>query len=90
MSELLLQQAAVEVKASMTHDQIVRLLDSSSSTATHQCASPYEWVWADCLHTAPVSPGDEPSSPKQRSLRNRRLSSRWAPLDRFGTPEEDN
>ncbi|KZR96574.1 Uncharacterized protein APZ42_009015 [Daphnia magna] len=51
MSELLLQQAAVEVKASMTHDQIVRLLDSSSPTATHQCAYPYEWVVAFTLLT---------------------------------------
>jgi hypothetical protein len=51
MSELLLQQAAVEVKASMTNDQIIRLLDSSIPTSNHHCAYPYEWVVAFILLT---------------------------------------
>jgi hypothetical protein len=51
MSELLIQQAAVEVKASMTHDQIVRLLDSSIPPSSHHCAYPYEWVVAFILLT---------------------------------------
>ena len=49
MSELLLLQEAVEVKASMMHDQIVRILDSSISTSNHHCAYPYEWVAAFIL-----------------------------------------
>jgi hypothetical protein len=51
MSELLLQQEAVDVKASMTHDQIVRLLDSSVPASTHHCAYPYEWVVAFIILT---------------------------------------
>jgi hypothetical protein len=51
MSELLLQQAAVEVKALLTHDQIVRLLDSSVPAFTHHCAYPYKRVVAFIILT---------------------------------------
>lgn len=46
VSALLSQQTSVEVQASMTHNQIVTLLESKEMSSTHPCAYPYEWIAA--------------------------------------------
>jgi hypothetical protein len=46
VSALLSQQTSVEVQASMTHNQIVTLLESKEMSSAHPCAYPYEWIAA--------------------------------------------